>query len=328
MRIGMPGFAAIAAAVAAATLLSGHHAYAKDGVNAQARQHERRIVESPIEEDPESVLEFWSDARMDDAWNGSTGFPGSPVEAPPLLPGADSSGYITMPIPYADHRLSRMTGILFYRERVGDRYALANCSASVVTSHSKSLIVTAAHCVEFRGAWRDKMLFVPAYDGTASDGRRAPLGKWPVRQAFIPYEHAGATTGDDVAVARLYPERPPIGPGLPVEIRTGGGLVPLTSESGDLARVKILGYPNLWRAGDPPYRGEQRRCDSPARADTQTTALTAPYCAAQNGNSGGPLVVEPGDALPPEVVGVVHNTATHARLKRSTFGAIYNAADD
>lgn len=327
MKTGKLGLAAIAAAIAATTLLSGHRVHAKDGVNAEARQHERRIVKGPIEENPESVLGFWSDARMDEAWN-RLGFPGSPAETPPLLPGADSSGYIRMPMPYADHRLSRMTGILFYRERVGDRYTVANCSASVVTSRSKSLIVTAAHCVEFHGAWRDKMLFVPAYDGTASGSDRAPLGKWPVRQAFIPYEHAGATTGDDVAVARLYPERPAIGPGLPVEVRTGGGFVPLISESGDFARVKILGYPNLERPGDPLYIGEQRRCDSPAHADAQTTALAAPYCAAQNGNSGGPLVVESGGALQPEVAGVVHNTSTHARLKLSTFGAVYNAADD
>ncbi|QAU23313.1 trypsin-like serine protease [Dyella sp. M7H15-1] len=284
-----------------------------------------QIAKSPIEENPDEVLAFWTDERMDAAWP-SHNMPGRPLLGPPLLEGADQSGYVRMPAPYAEHRLSRMSGILFYRE--ANNGGVGHCSAAVITSGSKSLVVSAAHCVKNFG-WREMMMFVPAYDGAATGKQRVPLLKWPVRQAFIPYEGAGGRADDDVAVARLYPENVPIGPSVTVEQLVGGGFDPRMSEDETfLPSVKILGYPSAWIPGDGPYAlAVQRRCDSPAISDVGNPGLVAPYCATQGGNSGGPLVWDHDSTVEPQVVGVVHNTSTHARLKPSTFGVIYEAAD-
>lgn len=286
-----------------------------------------QVLRGPIEENPEAVLSFWTDGRMDDAWP-SQNSADPPLLEPPLLVGADQSGYIRMPEPYIAHRLSRMTGILFYREAVIG--TVAHCSASVVHSRSGSLIVTAAHCVttSAENTWREMMLFIPAYNGQAVGNARAPLGKWPVRQVFIPYQRAGVVTGDDVAVGRLYAKVAPVGPGLTVEEAVGGGFIPRITESGDITpRVSVLGYPAAWLPGDGPYLEYQRRCDSPAYALVETTALQASYCAPQGGNSGGPLVLDEAPLVPPEVIGVVQSSRAQSRLKGETFAPIYRAAD-
>lgn len=291
--------------------------------NATLNTRNEPVLKGPVVENPVDVLDFWTDERMDEAWP-SHNPPQPPPILPPLLPGADQSGYVVMPEPYNEHRLSRMVGILFYRDMTG---GLAHCTASVIHSHTKSLLITAAHCVtqSAENTWNNMLMFVPAYNGT---GRlKTPLGKWPIRRVFIPYQRAGVVSVDDIAVAQVFSKTAPIGPGVTIESMVGGGLQPRTSETENFEpAVKIIGYPGVWYAGDGPYEGEQRRCDTPI-FNLPDSSFSSPHCAIQGGHSGGPLVFDTGIPGAYEVVGVVNSGVIQARLKLSTFGRIYRAAD-
>lgn len=275
---------------------------------------------SPIQENPAAVIEYWTDDRMKTAEQGS-GMPSAPPPERPLLPGADHSGYVPMTTPYTANAISRINGVLFYEQPSKP----VHCSASVIISRSQSLVLTAAHCVHDRPAgWSKCMLFVPAYNG-AKGGERVPLGKWPVKQAFIPHLGAQHTYEDDVAVLSIYPRTDPIGRRQTVEQAVGHAFQPLVTQDGSLSGLRLFGYPGVWWASDAPYHGEQRHCFSPAIPYRQTKALTLEHCSAQDGNSGGPLVV--GAHAPWYVVGVLHGEQAYSRLLPSTFTPIYEAAD-
>ncbi|TMR88116.1 hypothetical protein [Nonomuraea basaltis] len=84
-----------------------------------------------------------------------------------LTPGGDANGYARMPRPYSGAALSRISGRLFFRNAGGQG---DSCSASVVRSAARLLVVTAAHCVysvpegATGGRWHSSFAFVPAYD--------------------------------------------------------------------------------------------------------------------------------------------------------------------
>ncbi|GAA4606152.1 hypothetical protein GCM10023195_21850 [Actinoallomurus liliacearum] len=74
---------------------------------------------------------------------------------------------------------SRVVGALFYRNGRGDHY----CTASVVHTPKKDLILTAAHCLYDPGdrAYATHIAFVPAY----RTARPHPYGVWPVRRTWL-----------------------------------------------------------------------------------------------------------------------------------------------
>lgn len=299
-------------------------AYAQTGVDrTSAGSRGDEFVASPIQEDPRAIEEYWTYERMKAAERAE----GTAVPTPekPILPGADQSGYVPMPTPYTSYAASRKNGMLFFRVPGGRD---EHCSASVITSSSQSLVLTAAHCAhKSDGGWREMMVFVPAYNGSASGGERAPYGKWPVKQAFIPHLNADSTRGDDIAVLSVYVRTTPVGLSRTIEEVVGGGFEPLMTEDGSFESVQLVGYPGNWVPGDGPYDGEQRRCESPAIPYEQSNQLTLTHCASQSGNSGGPLLLE----RPPfetQVVGVVHFTFEYSRLLPQTFLPIYRAAND
>jgi hypothetical protein len=166
------------------------------------------------------------------------------------------------------------------------------------------------------------MLFVPAYNGSVIDRETVPLGKWVVKQAFIPALGAGFTSEDDVAVLAIYPH---IGPDHTVEQAVGGGFKTLVTEDGSFSLVELVGYPGTYS----DHKGEQRYCVSPAipAPQQETTALTLRHCSAVSGNSGGPILISRG-LTEPHVVGVVHSYTEYSRLLPSTFQPIYEAADE
>ncbi|WP_144708487.1 trypsin-like serine peptidase [Dermacoccus nishinomiyaensis] len=67
------------------------------------------------------------------------------------------------------------TGVLIEPSDGGDEAHF--CTASVVHSESKDVIMTAAHCL---GGKSDDLVFVPQYSGGAR-----PLGTWKVKAAFL-----------------------------------------------------------------------------------------------------------------------------------------------
>jgi hypothetical protein len=308
----------------------------------------RGAVQSPEVGDYDEIIKFWTPERMAEAWTLAPSSPSSPIpKEDRLLAGADRSGYVLRPEPYAEHELSRINGILYFQQPGEHGEDLSHCSASVINSRSGNLILAAAHCF-YTGTpehhvWMKNVMFVPAYDG---DKNATRLGKWPVHLAFIPSEFTepeedghNTTRWADIAVARVF-SLPQVGaPPKSLEEMVGNAFVTITDYipfPQDI--VKDIGYPEQTRFGgdddegpDGPYLdGEMRECNSYTRLyDGDPRRLSLLNCAPTRGNSGGPLILMSSIAGP-AVVGVYVSTTTYdgqARLTSETFDPIYQAAD-
>jgi V8-like Glu-specific endopeptidase len=173
---------------------------------------------------------------------------------------------------------ARRIGVL----RLPDHGNERSCTASVVHSPGRDLLVTAAHCVYNAGVGEvDGLAFVPAYrDGTA------PLGSWPVRRITVdPRWQTAADPEYDVAFLTVEPSG-----GHEVEDAVGGGNRIGVNRGFDLA-VTVTGY---------PYDHE-----APITCTTRTTAQSATQerfdCGGfSDGTSGSPWLTAQG-----ELVGVI-----------------------
>lgn len=164
---------------------------------------------------------------------------------------------------------TKQVGALFDGGLSGGHY----CTASVVRSPGKNIVVTAAHCLS--GGTGDTV-FVPGYH----DGQ-APYGVWPLESVTLaPGWTSGADQDLDVAFAEVAPLN-----GREVQDMVGGYTIG-TSGSGDndgttATPVRLTGYPS--------------RSDAPLTCHNAAT----PYSSHQlriacpdfsGGTSGGPWV--------------------------------------
>lgn len=117
---------------------------------------------------------YWDRRRMEQA--SPFGTPGVGHTAPPTVANA-------------------RVGALFSAGGTGSHF----CTASVVASPKRSVLVTAAHCVYGDGGARADLAFVPAYrEGSA------PYGRWPVEHVLVDRRWADdADPDDDVAFVDL-----------------------------------------------------------------------------------------------------------------------------
>jgi V8-like Glu-specific endopeptidase len=121
-------------------------------------------------------------------------------------------------------------GALFAADRAGKLAGGHFCTASVVHSPGRDLVVTAAHCLDGDG----DLIFVPGY----RDGK-APYGVWKVRKRFLPDGWAkGQDEDSDVAFAVVAARG-----GKGVEDVVGGNRFVAGTATGATA-VTITGYPN------------------------------------------------------------------------------------
>ncbi|MFJ9867122.1 trypsin-like peptidase domain-containing protein [Streptomyces sp. NPDC101165] len=128
-------------------------------------------------------------------------------------------------------RQSARVGALFGADRVGKLVGGHFCTASVVHSRQRDLIVTAAHCVD--GDAGD-LVFAPGY----RDGH-APYGVWKVAKRFLPDGWAkGQHEDSDIAFA--YVDE--LG-GKRVEDVVGGNRFVTGTATGATA-VTVTGYPD------------------------------------------------------------------------------------
>ncbi|MHA6757834.1 trypsin-like serine peptidase [Streptacidiphilus sp. PAMC 29251] len=122
-------------------------------------------------------------------------------------------------------------GALFDQDVNGNHF----CTASVVHSAGKSMLVTAAHCVHAGkgGSYRADMVFVPDYrDGTA------PEGQWPVTGVVVDQRWIDSSDPDlDVAFVTLGQ----VG-GKDIEDVLGGNTLGIDQGFGKV--VQITGYPS------------------------------------------------------------------------------------
>ncbi|MFI7102945.1 trypsin-like serine peptidase [Streptomyces sp. NPDC050161] len=126
------------------------------------------------------------------------------------------------------------------------------CTASVVRSPHRNLILTAGHCNPGSNA-----AFVPQYRSGAA---KQPYGVWAITGSFTYPGHG--TTGDgsdlDFAFATVAPDRR----GRRIEAVTGGNT--LSPTPGYTNDVSVIGYPSV--RNDPEDRA--------VRCETRTTRLT------------------------------------------------------
>jgi V8-like Glu-specific endopeptidase len=224
-----------------------------------------------------------------------------------LTPGGDTNGYARVRRPYTGATRSRISGRLFFVNAGGRG---DSCSASVVRSAAKLLIVTAAHCVysvpegAARGRWHSSFAFVPAYDGRAAGEReREPYGRWGGRRAWKPDGYTGLSGGDwnsiyDIALIEVGRRNGTLQDAV-------GAFTPMRGHGGRHTIV-TAGYPGL--LGRKPYDGKDqlwclaRTQPAHALAGTETTMLAARAattskletynCHLFKGHSGGPWVLK------------------------------------
>lgn len=126
------------------------------------------------------------------------------------------------------------------------------CTASVVHSPHRDLVVTAAHCLD---GDTDDLVFVPGYRNG-----RAPYGRWRVTRRFLP---DAWDEDSDVAFATLAERH-----GENVEDVVGGNRFTTGTATGATA-VTVTGYPNSRetpvRCTDKPiaHSRTQQRVDCP-----------------------------------------------------------------
>jgi len=158
------------------------------------------------------------------------------------------------------------------------------CSASVVDSPARDLVVTAAHCVG--GGGSTQFAFVPAYDNG-----RMPYGIWRVTRIIVGQSWISSANPDaDVAFLTVT------GPdGARIQDITGGERLGIGEAAGQY--VRVIGYP---QATNVPIRcGNLARRFSPTQLVFDCGGYT-------DGTSGGPLLedVNPTTGLG-TVIGVI-----------------------
>jgi V8-like Glu-specific endopeptidase len=144
----------------------------------------------------------------------------------------DGPGPLGVTTVAADSAQSRRVGALFARGRAGDLTGHHFCTASVVHSSRRDLLVTAAHCLA-GAADGPGLVFVPGY----RDGR-APYGIWTVIERYVPGGWVRDRDEDsDLAFAVVAPRD-----GRNVEDAVGGNRF-VTGVATGASVVTVTGYP-------------------------------------------------------------------------------------
>jgi V8-like Glu-specific endopeptidase len=158
------------------------------------------------------------------------------------------------------------------------------CSASVVDSPARDLVITAAHCVG--GGGSSQIAFVPAYDNG-----RMPYGIWRVIRVIVDQSWI-SSANPNADVAFLTVSAPD---GARIQDITGGERLGIGQAAGQY--VRVIGYP---QATNVPIRcGNLARRFSPTQLVFDCGGYT-------DGTSGGPLLdnVNPTTGLG-TVIGVI-----------------------
>ncbi len=274
-----PGFAL---AVVLAVAIAGPAAASEPASSGAVAAHDLR--QSPAE-----VRDYWTPERMREAVPLDQ--PQAPAAASrALTPYAQAPDQETNPALDTAYP-QRLHGILFISFGAQN----GSCSATVVTSRNRSVILTAGHCVvqpAIEGGvsppiWATNILFVPGYRNAA-----APLGTYVGATSRASF--AWVTTGDlsvDIGAITLAP----LG-GVAVEAALGSRGVsfnrPFDTYKKNKTRFQVFGYP-----AQPSgfYDGERLiLCNSPFIGFQVIFLAPVVPCNMKEGSSGGGWVLKGG----------------------------------
>jgi len=243
------------------------------------------VVEHSVTQSPAEVRDYWTPQRMEHAQpldleagqKGSGAVATTSAEAPDQeIPSALDTAY-----PYRIH------GRLFLRFGSVD----ASCSATVVTSFVRNLILTAGHCVVMPTSagpvWATNVMFVPGYRSNVR-----PFGTYPaaVLGTTTPWGLAG-DLAFDLGAINLAPG--PGGQQIQDTLGSRGVVFNRTPGSYRGKVFQVFGYP-----ADPVpfYDGERPiLCTEPfAGFEAFTLSVRIAPCHQQEGASGGGWVLNGG----------------------------------
>ncbi|QKW24438.1 trypsin-like peptidase domain-containing protein [Kitasatospora sp. NA04385] len=209
-----------------------------------------------------------------------------PPSAPPDVPLG-----VTATAP--DNAESRRVGALFSGPAAPGNHF---CTASVIDSPGRNLILTAAHCLS--GA--NGTTFVPGY----RDGQ-APYGSWQVTKVYTADGwRNGGDPDEDFAILAVAPSG-----GRQIEDAVGGN--PLGTNAAWTVRVRLYGYP---AKAELPILCT----NTTTRQDTYQRRIDCP--AFPGGTSGGPFI----DAATGEVVGVIGGYQQGGATDDTSYSAAFD----
>jgi V8-like Glu-specific endopeptidase len=224
--------------------------------------------------------------------------------AAPGVNAAPLAGASSLRVAEAASTETRTNGKIFAVDPVDGPYS---CSGTALSTPSRSIVLTAGHCVVEDGHWGRDIVFIPAYD----HGVR-PFGSFTVSAVYtMPQWRESENPDYDVAAIRVHPN----------SLGTLGDIVGGRGWAVDRSRFaefQIFGYP----AG--ALEGESlRSCDTKGLgSDVFTNAFEGPptipgRCDMAGGSSGGAWLVAGG-----LVAGVTSYGYTHhlGRLYSPYFG--------
>ncbi|WP_344204808.1 hypothetical protein [Nonomuraea bangladeshensis] len=202
------------------------------------------------------------------------------IPAPRVLtPDGDRLGYAPVPRPFTGAR--QLTGVLVGRDAATGQDIM--CGGTVIGSRSRSLVLTAAHCLYHQGRQLGRLTFLPGYDRG-----RARHGVWPVVRSWVParWRHRPYSTEllpYDVGLAGVTRR------GRPLEAVTGRGLAPMPTTRGTALRgLELLGYPA--GKGYPGVRLHRCLGDTTEGVSEGPGLMVTRNCHAAAGGSGGPAL--------------------------------------
>ncbi|MFH8343731.1 trypsin-like serine peptidase [Streptomyces sp. NPDC018045] len=190
----------------------------------------------------EAAARYWTAGRMAAAVPAGTGSgksAGAPAARATAAAGRTARHFDGVP----------SVGVLFSVDKDARAH---HCTASVVRSPHRNLILTAGHCDP--GA---RAAFVPQYRSGAAT---QPYGVWAVARGFTDPRRTGTGPGSDLDFAFATVE--PDADGRALESVTGGNI--LSRTPGYTTDVTVIGYPTV--RNDP--------ADRAIRCDVRTTRLT------------------------------------------------------
>jgi V8-like Glu-specific endopeptidase len=165
---------------------------------------------------------------------------------------------------------------------VDPREGSYTCSGTAINTPSKSIVLTAGHCVVLQGTAASKIFFVPAYDHGAR-----PFGTFSVMSVYVmPQWRHGENPDFDVAALRVAPNHL----GALTDVVGARGYATSRSRSADF---QIFGYPAAALKGE-----EMRSCRAHGLgSDPLTFPFSGPptipgACDMAAGSSGGAWLLD------------------------------------